>query len=121
MADHHNGVAAASHDQAMDLSEPAVDKGKGRALDHEPMSTGGEEESSSDEELDETHDLVEEEDEDNMEEISEENIIADGRRTRGKQINFVEAAETADDLEEDEENDADYKVQEVDEDSHMQG
>ena len=36
---------------------------------------------------------AEEEDEDNMEEIDTDNIISDGRRTRGKRIDFQKAAE----------------------------
>ena len=39
--------------------------------------------------------LLEEEDPDNMEEISTENIINDGRRTRGKTIDFEKAARDA--------------------------
>jgi len=53
----------------------------------------------------------EEADEDNMEEIEEENIISDGRRTRGKNIDFAQAAKDldAEDLEDDEEDDADFE------------
>ena len=62
---------------------------------------------------------VEEEDEDNMEEISTENIINDGRRTRGKTIDFAKAAETAgDDLDDDDEED-DEDFEEKDEDDVM--
>jgi len=53
-----------------------------------------------------TASLAEEEDEDNMEEIDTDNIINDGRRTRGKSIDFAKAAENAgDELEDDDEED----------------
>ena len=45
-----------------------------------------------------------------MDEIDEDNIIADGRRTRGKAIDFAKAAEELDeDDEEDEEEDDDFE------------
>ncbi|TPX24847.1 Histone H2A.Z-specific chaperone [Coccidioides immitis] len=72
-----------------------------------------------------THGLddIEEEEEagdDNLERISEENIIPGGRRTRGKVINFAEAAEKveADDAMDDDD-DEEYKQR--DEDDEMQG
>ena len=40
-----------------------------------------------------------------MEEISTENIISGGRRTRGKQIDYAKAAAEANDLPEDDEDD----------------
>lgn len=47
-----------------------------------------------------------------MAEIDEENIIRDGRRTRGKNIDFAKAAENAgDELEEDEEDDGDFEAE----------
>ena len=52
--------------------------------------------------------IAEEEDEDNMEEIDTDNIISDGRRTRGKTIDFAKAAENAgEDLDDDEDDDDD--------------
>jgi hypothetical protein len=53
--------------------------------------------------------IAEEEDEDNMEEIDTNNIIASGRRTRGKTIDFAKAAENAEDLPEDEDDDEDFE------------
>lgn len=45
-----------------------------------------------------------------MEEISTENIINDGRRTRGKTIDFAKAAEDAgEDLDDDEDDDDDFE------------
>ena len=64
---------------------------------------------------------MDEEDEDSMEEISTENIISDGRRTRGKAIDFAKAAETAgDDLddEDDEDDDDDFEEREEDDVMH---
>ena len=58
---------------------------------------------------------LEEEDEDNMEEISTDNIINDGRRTRGKNIDFAEAAAKAGaDLDDDEDDDEDFVVKDDD-------
>ena len=62
----------------------------------------------------ENDDEDEDEDDDaNLEPISSENIIQGGRRTRGKQIDFAEAAEKSKDAgdevdEEDEEDDDDF-------------
>ena len=50
--------------------------------------------------------VAEVEDDDTMEEINTDNIISDGRRTRGKNIDFKKAAqELEDDDEEDEDDD----------------
>ena len=50
-----------------------------------------------------------------MEEISTENIINDGRRTRGKTIDFAKAAENAgDDLDDDEDDDEDFEEKDDD-------
>lgn len=50
-----------------------------------------------------------------MEEIDTDNIIIDGRRTRGKQIDFTNAVAAADDLDDDEEDDEDFEEKEDDE------
>lgn len=62
----------------------------------------------------------EEEEGDNLEPISMDNIIDGGRRTRGKRIDFAEAAEKAkaageDELDEDDEDDEDFEVASEDE------
>lgn len=44
-----------------------------------------------------------------MEEIDTENIIADGRRTRGKEIDFAKAAAEDDNDEEDDDDDEDFE------------
>lgn len=49
-----------------------------------------------------------------MEEIDLENIITDGRRTRGKQIDFAKAAKELPEEDEDEEDDDDFEAAEED-------
>ena len=53
--------------------------------------------------------IVDEPDEDNMEEIDLDNIIPDGRRTRGRQIDFAKAAEELPEDDEDEDEDDDFE------------
>ncbi|EEH03795.1 conserved hypothetical protein [Histoplasma capsulatum var. duboisii H88] len=97
-----------------------VDKGKGKAVDNhlaDDISMGEDEESSSDES---TADLTVDEDEedvgqDNLEPISAENIIGDGRRTRGKTIDFAAAAKKAEEDgepigEDDDDDDGDFEA-----------
>ena len=63
---------------------------------------------------------AEEDDEDNMEEIDIDNIINDGRRTRGKSIDFAKAAENAgDELDEDDDEDDDDFEEEKEDDHEM--
>ncbi|KAI9813984.1 MAG: Histone H2A.Z-specific chaperone [Pycnora praestabilis] len=116
-----NGMTTMGNDDVNPVDAPAANKGKGKAVDsssHE-MSVD-EEEDSSDEETgaeEETAEPAVEEDEEDMAEIEENNIIADGRRTRGKTIDFAKAAETAgDELEDDEDDDDDFE-EEDDEDA----
>ncbi|KAK0508332.1 hypothetical protein JMJ35_009416 [Cladonia borealis] len=103
----------------------AEGKGKGKAVDLAPQDVSmGEDDSSSDEETGAEDELigvaitVEEEDEDNMEEIDTDNIIPSGRRTRGKTIDFAEAAKNAGDELEDDEDDDDDDFEEKDEEMH---
>ncbi|MCJ1292791.1 hypothetical protein MMC34_004344 [Xylographa carneopallida] len=109
-----NGLRNVGHEN-VNLSEaPVSAKGKGKAVDLTPqdMSMDEDEESSEEEEgaEEEGHEDVEEEDADNMEEISTDNIINDGRRTRGKTIDFAQAAkEAGEDLDEDEDDDDDFE------------
>jgi hypothetical protein len=44
-----------------------------------------------------------------MEEIDTSNILSDGRRTRGRQIDFAKAAEELPEEEDDEEDDDDFE------------
>ena len=62
---------------------------------------------------------AEEEDEDNMEEIDIDNIISDGRRTRGKSIDFVKAAENAGDELDDDDDEDDDDFEEKEDDHEM--
>jgi hypothetical protein len=62
---------------------------------------------------------VDDEDLDNMEEIDTSNIIGDGRRTRGRKIDFAKAAEEFPEDEDDEEDDDD-DFEAADEDDKME-
>jgi len=53
---------------------------------------------------------ADEPDEDNMEEIDLDNIIPDGRRTRGRNIDFAKAAEELPEEDDDEEDDDDFEA-----------
>ncbi|MCJ1387167.1 Histone H2A.Z-specific chaperone [Xylographa bjoerkii] len=110
----HNGVTNVGNENVHPSEAPVSTKGKGKAIDPTPqdMSMDEDEESSEEEEgaEEEGHDDPEEEDADNMEEISTENIINDGRRTRGKTIDFAQAAKDAgEDLDDDEDDDDDFE------------
>jgi Histone chaperone domain CHZ len=52
---------------------------------------------------------ADEPDDDNMEEIDTSNILSDGRRTRGRQIDFAKAAEELPEEEEDDDDDDDFE------------
>ncbi len=51
-----------------------------------------------------------------MEEIDTSNIISDGRRTRGRQIDFAKAAQELPEDDDDEEDDDDFEEPVADED-----
>ena len=55
-------------------------------------------------------DEEEEDDEDNMDQIDLDNIIPDGRRTRGRNINWAKAAEEFPEEDEDEDEDDDFEA-----------
>ncbi|CRG83200.1 hypothetical protein PISL3812_00550 [Talaromyces islandicus] len=118
--------------QATTLNDPAAnapdaaafEKGKGKAVDDVSMD---EDEASSDEEEEESAAEEEEEDDQgNLEPISADNIIDGGRRTRGKRVDYAEAAEKAkaegeDPMDDDEdEDDEDFHGGEEHGDDHMQ-
>ncbi|EEQ90585.1 hypothetical protein RJZ56_004915 [Blastomyces dermatitidis] len=99
-----------------------LDKGKGKAVDTHPaddVSMGEDEESSSEESTVEDLPVEDDEDEDtaqdNLEPISADNIISDGRRTRGKMIDFAEAAkkaqEAGDPIDDEDDDDGDFELQ----------
>ncbi|KAL4900032.1 histone chaperone domain CHZ-domain-containing protein [Aspergillus multicolor] len=91
----------------------ALDKGKGKAVEDMDISMDEEEES---EESDAEPMVEDEDDEDdsNLERISADNIISGGRRTRGKTIDYQEAANKIGDDEMDEEEDDDEDFQPTD-------
>ncbi|KFX97779.1 hypothetical protein V490_02626 [Pseudogymnoascus sp. VKM F-3557] len=99
--------------QGGELHGDEASKGKGKAADPtQDVSMGeeDEEEDSSDDEIDEAAPVVDEADDDNMEEIDTSNIISGGRRTRGRQIDFAQAAKDLPEDEEDEDDDGDFEA-----------
>ncbi|KAI9691352.1 MAG: Histone H2A.Z-specific chaperone [Bogoriella megaspora] len=88
-------------------------KGKGKAIapvEDVSMDEDDEDESEEDEEQAAEVDPEDDDDEDDLQEIELDNIVADGRRTRGKAIDFAKAnaeMENEDD-EEDEDEDDDF-------------
>ncbi|KAL3417653.1 histone chaperone domain chz [Phlyctema vagabunda] len=105
MSDSNNNAATMQQENA---AEAPVDKGKGKATEAQDVSMD-EADSSSDEEVNENEPVADEPDEDNMEEIDTDNIIQDGRRTRGRQIDFAKAAEELPE-EDDEDDDDDFEA-----------
>ncbi|KJX97267.1 hypothetical protein TI39_contig517g00011 [Zymoseptoria brevis] len=91
-----------SADTPMDTQEH-TDKGKGKAIEPEAMSEDDDDEESAEEGEGEP----EEADEDNMEEIDTDNIVPG--RTRGKAIDYAEAAKQLPDDDEDDEDDEDFQ------------
>ncbi|KAJ5220906.1 uncharacterized protein N7469_009793 [Penicillium citrinum] len=90
------------------------EKGKGKDVQDQIA------EDSSDEESDQEPEMVdEEEDDNNLEPISQDNIISGGRRTRGKIIDYAAEAEKNKDEMEDSEDDEDYQGANDDEDDQM--
>lgn len=67
-----------------------------------------------------TQETADEPDDDNMEEIDQDNIIPDGRRTRGRTIDFAKASAELPEEEDDEDDDDDFQAPEEDEDSKME-
>ncbi|KAF3402407.1 Histone H2A.Z-specific chaperone chz1 [Talaromyces pinophilus] len=125
MGDH--SVAGYSDPAANAPDAAAYEKGKGKAADaYDDVNMGEEEdEESSEEEEDEMGAEDDDEEEgDNLEPISADNIIEGGRRTRGKRIDFAEAAEKAkaegdDPMDDEDDDDEDFHGEDNDGD-HMQ-
>ncbi|PYH92011.1 hypothetical protein BO71DRAFT_421117 [Aspergillus ellipticus CBS 707.79] len=107
-----NNRSTAGFDPASNASDAAAwDKGKGKATDPtRHMSMDDDESESEPEEM--------EEDGDNLEPISADNIITGGRRTRGKTIDYQEAAEKlkGEEMDDEDDEDDDYVGADDDED-----
>ncbi|KAL4912459.1 hypothetical protein BDW62DRAFT_214999 [Aspergillus aurantiobrunneus] len=89
----------------------AYDKGKGKAVE-DPMDVSMDEDEESEESEAEEPVYDDDDDEDNnLEPVSADNIIAGGRRTRGKNIDYQEAAEriNEEDMDEEEDDDVDFE------------
>ncbi|PWY78421.1 hypothetical protein BO94DRAFT_176891 [Aspergillus sclerotioniger CBS 115572] len=103
-----NNQATTGYNPGSNASDAAAwGKGKGKATDpaREMRMDDDESDESEGEEM-----LDEDEDNDNLEPISADNIISGGRRTRGKNIDFQEAAEKlkADEMDDEDDEDDDY-------------
>ncbi|KAL4973212.1 histone chaperone domain CHZ-domain-containing protein [Aspergillus desertorum] len=111
MGDNNNQATLPGNDPAAHAPDAAAyDKGKGKAVEEMDVSMDEEEEEESEESDAEA--MVEDEDDDgdsNLEPVSTDNIISGGRRTRGKTIDYQEAASKigADDMDDDDEEDDD--------------
>ncbi|KAA8647504.1 hypothetical protein EYZ11_012434 [Aspergillus tanneri] len=104
-----------SDDPAANAPDAATfGKGKGKATEDPTamdVSMDEEEESDGSESEEMVNEDDDDDDQDNLEPISSDNIIPTGRRTRGKTIDFQEAAEKlgADEMDdEDEDDDEDF-------------
>ncbi|PLB39195.1 histone H2A.Z-specific chaperone CHZ1 [Aspergillus candidus] len=107
-----NNMGATLGDQPSGNAPGALDKGKGKSVEDPTSHEMSVDEDDSESEP-EAEEIVEDEDEDdggNLEPISSENIISGGRRTRGKTIDFQEAAEKlkADEMSDDDDDDEDF-------------
>ncbi|OQE16441.1 hypothetical protein PENSTE_c024G09303 [Penicillium steckii] len=93
------------------------EKGKGKDVQDQIAEDSSDDESEP--EMVGTAITDEEEDDNNLEPISQENIISGGRRTRGKIIDYAAEAEKNKDEMEDSEEDEDYQGANDDEDDQM--
>ncbi|KAE8378715.1 histone chaperone domain CHZ-domain-containing protein [Aspergillus bertholletiae] len=114
--DDNNQATTLNNDPAINTANTAVlGKGKGKATQDPTVMDVSMDEGESDES--ENEDMMEEEEDDgdNLAPISADNIISGGRRTRGKIIDFQEAAEKLkDDEGEDDEDDEDFSPEDND-------
>ncbi|PWY65321.1 hypothetical protein BO70DRAFT_374985 [Aspergillus heteromorphus CBS 117.55] len=111
----NNRSTAAGFDPASNAPDAAAwDKGKGKATDpaRDVSMDDDESEESEGEEMD---------DGDNLEPISADNIISGGRRTRGKTIDYQEAAEKlkGEEMDDEDDEDDDYVGADEDDDDKM--
>ncbi|KAF7595154.1 Histone H2A.Z-specific chaperone [Aspergillus hancockii] len=105
----NNQATTFSNDPAANAPDAAaLDKGKGKATQDPTAMDVSMDEEESDESENEDMEDDDEDDGDNLEPISADNIISGGRRTRGKTIDFQEAAEKLKDEGDDDEDDEDF-------------
>ncbi|TKA61015.1 hypothetical protein B0A49_09648 [Cryomyces minteri] len=114
MSDSNGAQTLKPTDTSTESTSPAVDKGKGKAIQAEDVSMD-EEEDSSDESASEKEGQEPELEEDNMEEIDPDNIVSGPRRTRAN-IDFAKANAEMDAEggaeDEDEDDDEDFQDEE---------
>ncbi|KAE8145572.1 histone chaperone domain CHZ-domain-containing protein [Aspergillus avenaceus] len=111
MGDNNQATTPLSNNLAANASDAAaIDKGKGKAT-NEPtaMDVSMDEDESEESENEDMMEEDDEDDEDNLEPISEDNIISGGRRTRGKTIDFQDAATKIRDEGDDDDDDEDFR------------
>ncbi|KAJ5317262.1 hypothetical protein PENANT_c045G09702 [Penicillium antarcticum] len=89
-------------------SDATFEKGKSKEV---PQDMSMDEESSSESENEMADNDEEDDGQDNLEPIDASNIIQGGRRTRGKTVDYAEAAKGLDDME-DEDDDEEYESRE---------
>ncbi|EAU29626.1 predicted protein [Aspergillus terreus NIH2624] len=98
-----NNRATLGSDAAANAPDAAAfDKGKGKATEDPSLEMSMDEDEESEENDDEDGG-------DNLEPISADNIISGGRRTRGKTIDFQEAAEKIQGDDDDEDDDEEFQ------------
>ncbi|TKA75408.1 hypothetical protein B0A55_05788 [Friedmanniomyces simplex] len=110
-----NGAEATRESVDTPMESPEkLGKGKGKMA--EEMPGASDEEDDDEEEVSIAEGDVEEPDEDNMEEIDPDNIV--GSRTRGKNIDYAEAAKKLEAEQGDEDDDDDEDFEDEDDKMH---
>ncbi|KAJ5272836.1 hypothetical protein N7478_007961 [Penicillium angulare] len=102
-------------------TDPAFEKGKGKATDPTNEMSMDEEDSSSESEPEVEQNEEDEDMDNNLEPIDQSNIIQGGRRTRGKVIDYANVAEqNKGEMDDEDEDDEEYEGA-GDEDHEMRG
>ncbi|OTB04301.1 hypothetical protein M426DRAFT_320890 [Hypoxylon sp. CI-4A] len=108
-----NGATIPQDASAVKGADESVEsKGKGKAAAQDPVDTAMDEDDDDDDE--EEAEGGDEDADDNLDEIDPSNIVAGGRRTRGRVIDWAKAAQDnpAEDDDEDDEEDYEPAVEE---------
>ncbi|KAL2845464.1 histone chaperone domain CHZ-domain-containing protein [Aspergillus pseudoustus] len=111
MGDNNQATFPGNDAAAYPPDAAALDKGKGKVVE-DPMDVSmDEDEDDSESEAEEQMADDDDDEGDTLEPISTDNIIDGGRRTRGKNIDFQEAAERIreDEMDEDDDDDEDFE------------